>query len=112
IANRWRFNLKRLVSVISPALILLAAGAAQAQTLSVDKNPITLTALVGSTTPSTTTVNVTASGSSSVSWVAFNTNQTAAPWLKINGGPGASGNTPGSFTVSADPSNPTVLAAG
>jgi len=97
-------------------LALLAAGGLRAQTLAADKTALTFSAQFGGAAGSQS-VNISASGSASVFFIASVTEQTASTtqWLKISDpsnttpAPGTTGTTPSPLTVTADP---TGLAAG
>jgi uncharacterized protein (TIGR03437 family) len=95
-AYLWRFTLKRILSISSLILGVLAASGLNAQTLSVDKTSMSFSAQFGGASVSQT-LNVTSS-SPSVSF--FVTPTVSTSWLTVN--PTAA-ITPSAITVTANP---------
>lgn len=91
--------MKRILSLYSLIAILIAAGTVNlhAQNVVVDKSSLTFSAQFGGPAVSQS-LNVTSSGAA----IDFFTFSNAA-WVKVNGVTSASGRTPSSVTVSADP---------
>jgi uncharacterized protein (TIGR03437 family) len=98
----WRFSLKTLNSLLI-SLVLLAAGAASAQTISVSSASLTFSALAGGSAVSQS-ITVTATGGNT-SVVLFKSQL----WLTITP---STGTTPQTFTVTANPTSPTILSPG
>jgi uncharacterized protein (TIGR03437 family) len=101
--------LKRILSLCAlcaPIAILISAGAAtlNAQNVAVDKTSLSFSAQFGGA-PVSQALTVTSSNGSAISFFTF----TNVTWIKVNGLGSASGTTPSTVTVSADP---TGLASG
>ncbi len=86
--------MKRLYPILTLISVLLAAGALNAQTATVDQSSLSFAALVGGS-PVSQTLNVSSSGSD----LAFSTFVNAS-WLSVSP---TSGTTPQALTVTADP---------
>ena len=89
--------MKRTLSISSLILGVLAAGGLHAQTVTVDKNPMSFSAQFGGARVSQT-LNITSAGAS-VNFFAT-TNTTNPNWLAVNP---QTGSTPSAVTVTADP---------
>src|ERR1039457_3243517 len=87
----WRSHLKRLLSASNWIVLFCASAALHAQTLSVDKNPLSFSAQPGGSAI-TQTLNVTGSGTF--------TALVDASWLKVSP---TNGSAPSALTVTADP---------
>jgi len=98
----WRLSLKTLNSVLI-SLVLLAAGAASAQTISVNSSSLTFSALAGGSAVSQS-ITVSATGGNT-SVVLFKSQS----WLTITP---STGTTPEQFLVTANPTSPTLLLPG
>jgi uncharacterized protein (TIGR03437 family) len=102
----WRFSLKTL-NFLLISVVLLAAGAASAQTISVSSSSLTFSAQAGGSAVSQS-ITVSATGGST-SVVLF----PSQTWLTVNPGSATvSGTTPQTFTVTANPAFPTILSPG
>src|SRR5580700_6629728 len=98
----WRFSLKTLnFPLIS--LVLLAVGAASAQTISVSSSSLTFSAQAGG---SAVSQSITVSSTGGNTSVALFPSQS---WLTVTP---SVGTTPQTFTVTANPTNPTILSPG
>src|SRR5580700_2218376 len=98
----WRFSLKTLnFPIIS--LVLLAVGAASAQTISVSSSSLTFSALAGG---SAVSQSITVSATGGNTSVALFKSQS---WLTITP---SIGTTPQTFTVTANPTSPAILSPG
>src|SRR3954452_16433811 len=95
-ACSWRSFLKKLYSVINLFVILITAGALNAQnpTVSVDKSSLSFSAQTGGSAQSQ---SLTINNAGSANFAVFSN---AFPWLKVNGQPSIAGSTPGTITVS------------
>ena len=89
----WRSFLKKLTFLLT--LILIAAGAASAQNISVDKASLSLAAQTGGSPVST---SLTVSGNAQQAFISTN-----APWLRVNGNTSVGAITPFTATITADP---------
>src|ERR1700722_7989016 len=98
----WRFALKTLNSLLI-SLVLLAAGAASAQTISVSSSSLTFSALAGG---SAVSQSITVSATGGNTSVALFPSQS---WLTVTP---SIGTTPQTFTVTANPTSPTILSPG
>lgn len=87
----WRSHLKRLLSASNWIVLFCASAALHAQTLGVDKNPLSFSAQPGGSAI-TQTLNVTGSGTF--------TALVDASWLKVSP---TNGSAPSALTVTADP---------
>jgi uncharacterized protein (TIGR03437 family) len=98
----WRLSLKTLSSALI-SLVLLAAGAASAQTISVSSSSLTFSALAGG---SAVSQSITVSATGGNTSVALFPSQS---WLTVTP---SIGTTPQTFTVTANPTSPTILSPG
>jgi uncharacterized protein (TIGR03437 family) len=98
----WRFSLKTLnFSLI--ALLLVAAGAASAQTISVSSSSLTFSAQAGG---SAVSQSITVSATGGNTSIALFPSQS---WLTVTPSTGTTGQ---SFTVTANPTSPVILSPG
>src|SRR5580692_5532365 len=102
IPKLWRFSLKTLNSRLI-FLVLLAVGAASAQTISVSSSSLTFSAQAGG---SAVSQSITVSSTGGNTSVALFPSQS---WLTVTP---SVGTTPQTFTVTANPTNPTILSPG
>jgi uncharacterized protein (TIGR03437 family) len=98
----WRFSLKTLSSPLI-SLVLLAAGAANAQTISVSSSSLTFSAQAGGPAVSQ---SITVSSTGGNTPVELFPSQT---WLTVTP---LTGTTPQTFTVTVNPTSPAILSPG
>ena len=104
--------MKKLNSIISLIVFLLAAASLQAQTVTVDNSQLTFSAPVGTTPAATQTITASSSPSAVFFIAQANVQSGVSQWLKISNASnptlqsaltGTTGQTSGVITVSADP---------
>ncbi len=88
--------MKKLTLILTPILILAAAGALCAQTVTVNPTSLSFSALVGGTVQSAPLAISTSNGGPVIASSNF-------PWLKINNSGSLEASTPATLSITADP---------